>query len=165
MEKKIALDLLHTLTNQSKVLDSVLEIQKLIRKAVTDKDWIELDKNLLKINENTDTFTQLDGKREALYRQICATPDTEKVPSIHLVSIELPEDLRPLIMDMFHEVRQKLSKSKIENDALNDYIRITKGFLQDVFDNVIPKNRNTVYSNKGTVVKPVPENILIDTVM
>ena len=87
------------------------------------------------------------------------------MPDMHQVSTMLPEDLRPMVKETLHQVRRKLSVSKVENDALNDYIRITKDFLQEVFDSVIPKNRNTVYSNTGSVIKPVPENLLINTVL
>ena len=84
---------------------------------------------------------------------------------MHQVSTMLPDEVRPMVREVLHQVRRKLSASKVENDALNDYIRITKDFLQEVFDSVIPKNRNTVYSSSGSVVKPVPENLLINTVL
>lgn len=164
-DNKDFVDLMTTFSSQSTTLDSVLEYQKLIRKSVTDKSWTDLENNLFKINQLSETFTQLDSKREKLYRSLCGVAEDAKVPSIHEVLENVPQDKRQLVMDMFHEVRRKLSASKIENDALNDYIRITREFVQGIFDNVIPKNRNTVYSEKGQVVKPMPENLLVDTVM
>ena len=165
MDKKAATDLLAILTSQNEMLDSMIELQKLVRQAVTEKNWVDLDTTLFKLNELTENFTQLEAKREALCCQICSVSGSQPVPSMHQVSTMLPEDVRPLVKDVLHQVRRKLSISKVENDALNDYIGITKEFLQEVFDSVIPKNRNTVYSSSGSVIKPVPENLLINTVL
>ena len=165
MDKKAAADLLAILTSQNELLDSMIELQKLVRQAVTEKKWVDLDNNLFKLNELTEGFTQLESKREALCCQICGVSGSQQVPSMHQVSTMLPDEVRPMVREVLHQVRRKLSASKVENDALNDYIRITKDFLQEVFDSVIPKNRNTVYSSSGSVVKPVPENLLINTVL
>lgn len=165
MDKKAATDLLAILTSQNEMLDSMIELQKLVRQAVTEKNWVDLDTTLFKLNELTEDFTQLEAKREALCCQICSVSGSQPVPSMHQVSTMLPEDVRPVVKDVLHQVRRKLSISKVENDALNDYIGITKEFLQEVFDSVIPKNRNTVYSSTGSVIKPVPENLLFNTVL
>ena len=165
MDKKAAADLLAILTSQNELLDTMIQMQKLVRQAVTEKNWVDLDNSLFKLNELTEVFTQLESKREELCCQICGVSGSQQVPGMHQVSTMLPEDLRPVVKDVLHQVRRKLSASKVENDALNDYIRITKEFLQEVFDSVIPKNRNTVYSSSGSVIKPVPENLLINTVL
>ena len=165
MDKKAAADLLAILTAQNQVLDSIIELQKLVRQAVTEKNWVDLETSLFKLKELTDSFTQMEAKREELCCQICGVSGSQQVPGMHQVSTMLPDEVRPMVREVLHQVRRKLSASKVENDALNDYIRITKDFLQEVFDSVIPKNRNTVYSSSGSVVKPVPENLLINTVL
>lgn len=71
---------------------------------------------------------------------------------------------RPVI-EAFHQVRQKLAVSKIENDVLNEYIRITQNFLQGVFESVLPQRRNMRYSPEGTVVKMQPQSVVVDTVI
>ena len=141
------------------------ETEKLVRQAVTEKNWVDLETSLFKLNELTDSFTQMEAKREELCCQICGVSGSQQVPGMHQVSTMLPDEVRPMVREVLHQVRRKLSASKVGNDALNDYIRITKEFLQEVFDSVIPKNRNTVYSNTGSVIKPVPENLLINTVL
>ena len=165
MDKKAAADLLAILTAQNQVLDSIIELQKLVRQAVTEKNWVDLETSLFKLNELTDSFTQMEASREEVCCQICGDSGSQQVPGMHQVSTMLPDEVRPMVREVLHQVRRKLSASKVENDALNDYIRITKDFLQEVFDSVIPKNRNTVYSSSGSVVKPVPENLLINTVL
>lgn len=165
MDKTAAADLLAILTAQSELLDSIIGVQKAVRRAVTEKNWVDLDSSLFNLNELTESFAQMEVRREELCCKICGVSGSQQVPGMHQVSTMLPEDLRPMVKDVLHQVRRKLSASKVENDALSDYTRITKEFLQEVFDSVIPKNRNTVYSSTGSVIKPVPENLLFDTVL
>lgn len=164
--KKSATEAYTILSSQNELLDSMLEQQKKIRAAVTGKDWSDLEELLYKINELTDSFSELEVSRDGLCKSVCAVALPNAVPDMYRAASCFPAEYRTPIMEMFHQVRRKLMASKIENDALNDYIRITKNFLQGVFDSVIPKRRNTVYSNTGAVVKaPVPESLVLNTVL
>lgn len=164
--KETAKEAYAILSSQNQLLDSMIDQQKKIRAAVTRKDWSNLEELLYKVNELTDTFTEQEAARDGLCKSVCAAAHITATPDMYRTVCCFPAEFRTPIMEMFHQVRRKLTASKIENDALNDYIRITKGFLQGVFDSVIPKNRNTVYSRTGTVVKPpVPESLVLNTVL
>lgn len=163
--KKTATEAYSILSSQNDMLDSMIDQQKKIRAAVTAKDWSDLEELLYKINELTDAFTELELSRDALCKAVCAEAAPGAVPDMYRTASCFPTEFRTPVMEMFHQVRRKLNASKIENDALNDYIRITKNFLQGVFDSVIPKRRNTVYSRTGNVVRPVPESLVLNTVL
>ena len=66
------------------------------------------------------------------------------------------------ISPVLSEVRGKLQKSKVENKVLNEYISTTRKFLQGVFDSVVPQRRNVLYSNKGEIVKPELNSVVLD---
>jgi hypothetical protein len=139
--KKIAV--MNILEKENGVLDQVLAEQAKIRIAVTKKDWVGLQTSTDKIQKLTDEFVDLENKKELTIADtaFAQTPETAEATG---------------------QVRSKLIKSKVENKALGDYIRITKGFLQGVLDNVVPQRRNTLYSRKGTLVTPRPESVVID---
>ena len=69
------------------------------------------------------------------------------------------------IQDLYISVKQKLLASKIENKALNDYIKITSEFLQGVFDKVVQNPKTTVYSRTGSLVKNQPKSMILNTVL
>ena len=69
------------------------------------------------------------------------------------------------IQQLYSSVKQRLLASKIENKALNDYIKITTEFLQGVFDNVVPQRKTTVYSRTGSLVKNQPQSMILNTVL
>ena len=60
------------------------------------------------------------------------------------------------------ENHRKLLKSKVENNALGNYVKIVKDFVQGVIDNVVPQRRNTLYSRKGNIIKPQPESMVLN---
>lgn len=163
--KKTAKETYAILSSQNELLDSMIEQQKKIRAAVTAKDWSDLEELLCKVNEITDTFSELEVSRDSLCRSVCAAAAPNAVPDMYRAASCFPPEFRTPVMEMFHQVRRKLTVSKIENDALNDYIRITKNFLHGVFDSVIPKRRTTVYSRTGGVVRPMPESLVLNTVL
>ena len=163
--KKTAKETYAILSSQNELLDSMIDQQKKIRAAVTAKDWSDLEELLYKVNELTDSFSELEVSRDSICKSVCAACVPGSVPDMYRTACCFPAEFRTPVMEMFHQVRRTLTVSKIENDALNDYIRITKNFLQGVFDSVIPKRRNTVYSRSGNVVRPVPESLVLNTVL
>ena len=142
---------LNSILEQQRVqIDLILTEQKKVRKDVTVRDWDNLEAHIASLNVLSAQFEILEEKRKKL----------------HKAAVEEAGGKDVLLGNpLMHMVHQKLAASKIENDALNDYIRITKSFLQGVFDSVIPKRRNTVYSRTGTVVHPVPESLVLNTVL
>ena len=66
---------------------------------------------------------------------------------------------------LMKQIQSKLMKSKIVNSALNDYIKISRGFVQGVFDNVVPQRKTTVYSRTGALVKNQPQSMILNTIL
>ena len=98
------------------------------------------------IREKTDVFVELEKDREALASAV----DAEKIAGFE--SVAKAESA----------VRGKLLKSKVENNALGNYVKIVKDFVQGVIDNVVPQRRNTLYSRKGNIIKPQPESMVLN---
>lgn len=68
------------------------------------------------------------------------------------------------VSDVFSQVRTKLARSKIENNALRIYVAAANGFLQGVLDKIVPQRRNTVYNRYGKMAKPNVQSLVIDKV-
>jgi len=68
----------------------------------------------------------LEQERADVFARIC--PDNPG--DIYEVSRRLPPVFKRPVIEAFHQVRQKLAVSKIENDVLNEYIRITQNFTK-----------------------------------
>lgn len=132
------------LCEEEKVMDSILEKQSLLHKAVKEKNWESLMSLISEINLLSDNFQKLENERNIMQAELKT------------------EELRPFFEQM-GRLRSKLTKSKIENQALSKYISITKGFVQGIIDNVVP-NGNKVYTKNG-IVQSQPKSVVLNVSM
>ena len=131
------------LNDQNVIMDDILAGQVKIRQAVMNKDWAKLQDSIEVIKKKTAVFVELDKAREELVSGM----SSEKLAKTEALTTE---------------VRSKLIKSEVENKALGSYLKIVKGFVQGVIDNVVPQRRNTLYSRKGRIIRPQPESIVVN---
>lgn len=135
--------LVSVMQEENVLLDKILEQQSLLHACVKEKDWEKLNRNIENLQNLSDQFVELEEKRMALCADIDMASDSEISP-------------------VLSEVRGKLQKSKVENKVLNEYISTTRKFLQGVFDSVVPQRRNTLYSNRGEIVKPELSSVVLN---
>ena len=133
------------LKNESALLDKIICEQKTLHECVLKRQWLLLEESLSKLNEMSETFAQLDKKREELSA------------GFNKGDFELSA--------LKAEVKSKLLKSKLENRVLSEYIVTTRQFLQGVFDDVLPERRNVTYTRYGKLIKPELHNVVVDQII
>lgn len=138
-------ELIAVMQKENKLLDVILEQQSVLHECVSKKDWAHLEDAMTNLQALSDEFAELEDARTALSGDRSLAADADCAP-------------------VLSEVRGKLQKSKIENRALNEYIKTTRKFLQGVFDSVIPQRRNTLYSRTGNIVRPELSGVTLDRV-
>ena len=146
MEIKTKQELIAVMQQENELLDVILEQQTVLHECVTGKDWMRLESCMANLQVLSDKFVELESERTALSENVSMASD---------------RDIAPVLT----EVRGKLQKSKIENHALNEYIKTTRRFLQGVFDSVVPQRRNTLYSRTGAIVRPELSSVVLNQMM
>ncbi len=131
------------LEKEEQILDDLLKSQGQLRKAVTDKNWESLTRIINTINTISSNFLETDSEREDMQ-------DMMKM-----------DEVRPYF-ERLGDMRTKLLKCKIENQALSKYVNITKNFIQGVVDDALPQSGNKVYSKSGRIVQPQPQSVVLD---
>lgn len=134
--------LIEILNNENNVMDLILDAQQKIHEAVKSRDWFTLESNMSKMQDLSVQFIALEDTRDSIKKT----------------------DFNEEEHNMMKIIQSKLIKSKIANSALNDYVKISKGFVQNVLDNVVPSRRNVLYSRNGTLVKQQPVSVVLDKV-
>lgn len=134
--------LIEILNNENNVMDLILDAQHKIHEAVKSRDWFTLESNMSKMQDLSVQFIALEDTRDSIKKS----------------------DFNEEEHNMMKIIQSKLVKSKIANSALNDYVKISKGFVQNVLDNVVPSRRNVLYSRNGTLVKQQPVSVVLDKV-
>ena len=131
------------LEKEEQILDDLLKSQSQLRKAVTDKNWESLTRIINTINTISSNFLETDSEREDMQ-------DMMKM-----------DEVRPYF-ERLGDMRTKLLKCKIENQALSKYVNITKNFIQGVVDDALPQSGNKVYSKTGKIVQPQPQSVVLN---
>ena len=140
MNKK---DFEEILEKEEGILDELVKSQNQLRKAVTEKNWESLTKIINTINTVSADFLEADAQREELQ-------DMMKM-----------DEVKPYF-ERLGNMRAKLLKCKIENQALSKYVNITKNFIQGVVDDALPQSRSKVYSKNGKIVQPQPQSVVLN---
>ena len=131
------------LEKEEQILDDLLKSQSQLRKAVTDKNWESLTRIINTINTISSNFLETDSEREDMQ-------DMMKM-----------DEVRPYF-ERLGDMRSKLLKCKIENQALSKYVNITKNFIQGVVDDALTQSGNKVYSKTGKIVQPQPQSVVLN---
>ena len=138
------MELISVLNEQERILDSMLDEQSRIHECVVKRSWEGLEQYVMTINELGGEFSRVDNFRD------------------RIASVSDDIYFKPEVKDVFIRVKNKLSKSKIENDALAKYVNATKAFISEVMDNCISQQRNDIYSSNGTMRKNYAQSIVIN---
>ncbi len=136
--------LLTILKSQDQILDCMLREQDVIHECVRNRTWNTLESSLSNMETYSDAFVKLDDER-----MVVSKDDSDMY--------FLPE-----IAPVLASVRTKLTRSKIENEALSSYVHATQDFLDEVLEECVPQERNTLYTNKGYLKKPERQSLLVN---
>lgn len=138
--------LIEVLEKQNLILDEMLKCQGMIHDDVMKRNWISLEEHIQAVKVCSDSFVALDEIREGLVEGNSRIYYTEEVA--------------PLIV----QVRSKLNRSKIENEALSSYVDATRSFVDGVIRECVPQDRNVLYSPKG-IRKSYSSSVVLNTVL
>ena len=137
------MDFEQILEKEEGILDELVKAQNQLRKAVTEKNWESLTKIINTINTVSGNFLEADAEREDIQ-------DMMKM-----------DEVKPYF-ERLGNMRAKLLKCKIENQALSKYVNITKNFIQGVVEDALPQSGNKVYSKTGKIVQPQPQSVVLN---
>jgi hypothetical protein len=138
------IELISVLNEQERILDSMLQEQDKVHECVVKRSWEGLEQFVMNINELGGEFSKVDSFREKI--------------------AEVSDDIyfQPEVRDVFLRVKTKLSRSKIENEALAKYVSATKKFISEVMDECASQQHNDIYSPNGTFKKNYAPSVVVN---
>lgn len=131
------------LKEQNALLDKMIDEQNKMRLSIVEKNWEDLSKSIANLNYMSEEFKILDSEREIVQEMM----KYEEIKNF---------------FDELALLRKKLTKYKIENQAISKYVSTLKDFIKGVVDNALPQSRNKVYTKTG-LYQPQPQSVVINT--
>ena len=140
-------DLSIILQIQNEVVDAMLEKQNKLHEAVVNRQWVNLENCISDMETFGNAFVELDKKRELLCHDVREIM-TEKELEV-----------------LFLGLRTKLTKSRIENEALKVYVETSQDLIEGVIEECFPQDHSAVYNRYGALVKGSNSSGLLDTIL
>ncbi len=139
--------LLEVLKSEDALLDNILKEQGKLHKDVRRRNWDSLQETLERLRKLSDNFVLLDGEREKIVGENR--------------SMYYRGDVEPV----FTSLRSKLTRSKVENEALRTYVGTTKEFIGNVLEECYQKEsaEYSSYSANGSKVRNEFGSMLVNT--
>ena len=131
------------LAEEENLLDCLTEKQKMLRKAITEKDWESLVGHINEVNLISDSFQKFDVRRDEIQEQLKT------------------DEIKPYF-ERLSRLRTKLLKCKVENQVISNYVNVTREFIAEVVEKALPQTRNKNYTKYGTITQPEPASVLVD---
>ena len=131
------------LAEEENLLDRLTEKQKMLRKAITDKDWESLVGHINEVNLISDSFQKFDVRRDEIQEQLKT------------------DEIRPYF-ERLGRLRKKLLKCKVENQVISNYVNVTREFIAEVVEKALPQTRNKNYTKYGTITQSQPASVLVN---
>ena len=131
------------LAEEENLLDILTEKQKVLRKAITEKDWESLTGHINEVNLISDSFQKFDLRRDEIQDQLKT------------------DELKPYF-ERLGCLRTKLLKCKVENQVISNYVNVTREFIAEVVEKALPQTRNKNYTKYGTITQTQPASVLVN---
>lgn len=160
----LGLQIIEVLFEQQDLILVLRKVQKAVRQAVNEKNWELMESSLDSISAISDSFSNLEEMRLELLMEIPSFV-YEAGEDIYQVAGFFMPKIKNVMIETYRSIRQEVTASKVENDSLTEYIRVSKDFLQGVFDTVVPQRRNVVYTRKGLkakIMKSQPTSLILN---
>lgn len=157
------------LESQSSLLANIIDTQKKIHEAVIAKNWESLQIDLATLDALSQKFALVEHERDALCTPPCAEESGDSAEQrleandFYDTIALFPREEQDALVGAFTKLRRKLFTSKIENTGLTAYLKITRDFLQGIFDTAVPNRRSRVYSHTGAIINAAPDSLVLNT--
>ena len=131
------------LAEEENLLDRLAEKQKMLRVAITNKDWESLTGHINEVNLISESFQKFDVRRDEIQEQLKT------------------DEIKPYF-ERLSRLRTKLLKCKVENQVISNYVNVTREFIAEVVEKALPQTRNKNYTKYGTITQPQAASVLVD---
>ena len=131
------------LAEEENLLDRLAEKQKMLRLAITNKDWESLTGYINEVNLISESFQKFDVRRDEIQEQL----KTDEIKHY---------------FERLSRLRTKLLKCKVENQVISNYVNVTREFIAEVVEKALPQTRNKNYTKYGTITQPQTASVLVD---
>ncbi len=147
---------------QIDIAEQIYVLQKTMYKAVLKRDWQESEKQINMLSILSARFAELDKKNYLLFGN---TEDgMEKFDFVNAVKDFSQEDKNRLNL-IYNELKEKVYRSKIENDAFSSYLEHAQSLVQGMVDIILDERNGKCYTQTGQRVNVDMTSLVLNEIL
>jgi len=134
------------LLKERELVGCVTGLQNGIHKAVTSRNWADLEDNFAALGRIKAEINALESEREQLFAQITGkTGDF----SFYAFAAQLPAEQRAELTDIYRNLKFETLRVRMSGEALMTYITEVRIVLAGFFEIAFPDRGGKIYSPHG----------------
>jgi hypothetical protein len=144
VEAKASQEIMSLLEAEITVISRIYDVQKALHDRVMDRDWDEMKGGLLQINGLVAEFSHLDKRLD----DFVASYGQDSIFS--LVQCAEEKEDKEKLNSLCATLKRKLTLSKYENEAFNNYVTHAQDLARGVVDSLQEATAGSSYSYNGS---------------
>ena len=154
------------LQNEIEILKKVFDAQFLVRQAVMNREWVDFDEKILKVDRLSEEFSKLEEERTALFSALSNnSPSAMGVgekPFYALIMVLPSEQSRELSI-LHRELKMQTLKMRALNETFFTYLNEAKTMASAYLEAVCPARGGKLYTRKGSKVSQDLKSIVFNS--
>jgi hypothetical protein len=145
------------------LLERLAATQEVVRIAVVNRDWTDLERVIARLDEYGQEFKQIEEQRTALFSEITKESGyPQEEVGFYGVVIHLPLEQRKELTDLYRRLKLDTLRIRLANDSLNQYLSVAKGVVSDFLQAAFPDRKGKRYSRQGKEIHSEMRSIVLD---
>lgn len=150
------------LKEQIDIAEQIYVLQKAMYQAVLKRDWQESEKQINMLSILSAKFADLDKKNYLLFGN--TENGTEKFDFVNAIKDFSQEDKNRLNL-IYNELKEKVYRSKIENDAFSSYLEHAQSLVQGMVDIILDERNGKCYTHTGERVNVNMTSLVLNEIL
>ncbi len=145
------------------LLERLGAAQEVVRTAVVNRDWTDLERVIARLNEYGQEFQQVEEQRARLFSELTSESGypQEEVGFYGLIT-HLPLEQRKELTDLYRRLKLDTLRIRLANDSLNQYLSVARGIVSDFLQAAFPDRKGKRYSRQGKEIHSEMRSIVLD---
>lgn len=122
----------------------IAAIQAGVKQAALNREWADFEARMDELKAIGGEFEELDERRVRLFGGEA---------DFYAQCARFPEEQRRTLAECFRRLKAEITKIRLENDALLQYIGETRTVIAGALDILFPERRGRLYSRRGMQVQ------------
>jgi hypothetical protein len=134
------------LLKEKKLVRHITSLQNGIHKAVTNRNWADLEDNFAALGKLKAEINALESERERIFSEITGkTGDF----SFYAFAAQLPPDQRAEVTEIYRSLKFETLRVRMSGEALMTYITEVRLVLAGFFEVAFPDRSGKIYTPHG----------------